>query len=297
MNLEERLKDMLVFDWDHLNAPLFASLFVIIVLMIVGIIIGIKARKAIKNEDYKRAPKGLLFWADAYYDYIANFTVSNMGNSSMIWSGYFFTLFAYLFIAFNSSLIGIPSVMDWLPGPLCLSVIMFAWIHIVAIKYQHWSYFKRYTDPIAIFLPINLVTMWSPIISTTMRMFGNALAGTVIMTLIQWATSSLSASIFSSMGASLEVVSATSSWASWWNSFPYWSGTILSPIPVGVLNIYFGLFSGFIQTTVFASLTALWIAQEKPADEDNIYLAFREVPSELIVNEQVKETNIVIGGN
>ncbi len=289
MNLEERLKDMLVFDWEHLNAPLFSSLLLILILIILGIVIGIKANKAVKNESYKHAPRGILFWADAYYDYVTNFTINNMGNSSAIWSGYFFTLFAYLFLAFNSSLFGFPSIMDWLPGPLCLSIIMFLWIHIIAIKYQHWSYLKRYIDPIPIFLPINLITMWSPIISTTMRMFGNALAGTVLITLIQWATSSLSAFIFSSLGASLQLQNVTGNWNNWWNSFPYWTGTILSPIPMGVLNIYFSLFSGFIQTLVFASLTALWIAQEKPQDENNIYLAFRPVPADLLVLGQNKE--------
>lgn len=289
MSLTERIKDMLVFDWDHLNAPLFSSLLIILVLMILGIIVGIKAKRAIKTGAYKHAPRGLLFWADAYYDYVSNFTVNNMGNSSKTWSGYFFTLFAYLFLAFNASLLGIPSLIDWLPAPLCLSIIMFLWIHIIAIKYQHWAYLKRYIDPIPVFLPVNLITMWSPIISTTMRMFGNALAGTVLITLIQWATSNLSATIFSALGASLQIQSVTGSWYNWWNSFPYWTGTILSPIPMGVLNIYFSLFSGFIQTLVFASLTSLWIAQEKPTDEDNVYLAFRPVPQNLLVLEQTKE--------
>ena len=289
MNLSERLKDMLVFDWDHINAPLFSSLFIILVLIILGIIIGVKANRAVKTGAYKHAPRGILFWADAYYDYISNFTVNNMGNSSKMWSGYFFTLFAYLFLAFNASLFGLPSLIDWLPAPLCLSVIMFLWIHIIAIKYQHWSYLKRYIDPIPIFLPVNLITMWSPIISTTMRMFGNALAGTVLITLIQWATSNLSATIFSSLGLSLEIQNVTGNWYNWWNSFPYWTGTILSPIPMGFVNIYFSLFSGFIQTLVFASLTSLWIAQEKPVDEDNVYLAFRPVPQDLLVLEQTKE--------
>lgn len=289
MDLSERIKDMFVFDWDHLNAPLFSSLLIILVLIILGIVIGVKATKAVKNGAYKHAPRGILFWADAYYDYITNFTVNNMGNSSKTWSGYFFTLFAYLFLAFNASLFGIPSLIDWLPGPLCLSIMMFLWIHIIAIKYQHWAYLKRYIDPIPIFLPVNLITMWSPIISTTMRMFGNALAGTVLITLIQWATSNLSATIFSALGAPLTIQGVTGSWYNWWNSFPYWTGTILSPIPMGVLNIYFSLFSGFIQTLVFASLTSLWIAQEKPADEDNVYLAFRPVPQDLLVLEQTKE--------
>ena len=289
MSLSDRIKDMFVFDWEHLNGPLFSSLLLILILMILGIIIGIKANKAVKNGSYKHAPRGILFWADAYYDYITNFTVSNMGKSSQIWSGYFFTLFAYLFLAFNASLLGIPSVMDWLPGPLCLSLIMFFWIHAIAIKYQHWAYLKRYIDPIPIFLPVNLITMWSPIISTTMRMFGNALAGTVIITLVQWATSSLSATIFSALGAPLALPGIASNWQGWWNSFPYWTGSFLAPIPMGVLNIYFSLFSGFVQTTVFASLSALWIAQEKPECEENVYLAFREVPTELLIRGQVNE--------
>lgn len=296
VDLSERLKDMLTFDLEHLVGPLFSSLLIIVVLLILGSVIGIKANKAVKNGDYKKAPRGILFWADAYYDYVSNFTISNMGNSSKLWSGYFFTLWAYLFIAFNVSLLGVPSVIDWLPGPLCLSIIMFFWIHVIAIKYQHWSYLKRYIDPIPVFLPVNLITMWSPIISTTMRMFGNALAGTVIITLLQWALSSLSATLFTSMGASLEVVSATSSWSSWWNSFPYWTGTILSPIPIGILNAYFSLFSGFVQTMVFASLSSLWIAQEKPMDEDNVYLAFRPVPKELLAYEQKDLKTEVIGG-
>ncbi|HBE98640.1 MAG TPA: hypothetical protein DDW18_01125, partial [Firmicutes bacterium] len=76
MSLEERIKDMFVFDWDHLNAPLFSSLLIILVLMVLGILVGMKARKAIKKGAYRHAPKGILFWADAYYDYVSNFTVN-----------------------------------------------------------------------------------------------------------------------------------------------------------------------------------------------------------------------------
>ena len=283
MNLSEKLKEMLIFDWAHIDAPLFSSLLIMLVLVILGVIVGIKAKLAIKKEGYKHAPRGILFWADAYYDYVTKFAVQNMGRNHMIWGGFFFTLFAYLFIAFNASLFGIPSLIDWLWAPLSLAIITFVLIHAVAIKYQHWSYFKRYIDPIPIFLPVNLITMWSPIISTTMRMFGNCLAGTVLITLIQWATSNLSASIFSSFGVSLQITGIPANWNSFFNSFPYWTGTLLSPIPMGVLNLYFSLFSGFIQTTVFASLTALWIAQEMPPEEDNVYVPFERVPADLLV--------------
>lgn len=42
---------------------------------------------------------------------------------------------------------------------------------------------------------------------------------------------------------------------------------ILGPILIGVFNLYFGLFSGFIQTLVFSSLNAVWISQEMPEDD------------------------------
>lgn len=287
----DRLNDMFKFGWEWLDAPLFSSLLVMLVLLILGVVIGIKAHKAVKKGQYKEAPRGLLFWADAYYDYVTNFTVGNMGKSSMAWSGYFWVLFAYLFLSFNASLFGIPSVIDWLPAPLCLAVIMFTLIQVTAIKYQHWHYFHRYIEPIAAFLPVNLITMWSPIISTTMRMFGNCLAGTIIITLVQWALSNASAAIFSAMNVSLTIPGIADNWQAWWNTFPYWTGTILSPIPMGVLNLYFSLFSGFVQTLVFCSLTSLWIAQEKPTDEEQTYVDLARIPSDLLV-EQAKESSI-----
>lgn len=271
---KDKIADMFKFGWEYIDAPLFSSLFVMLVVMILATIIGIKAKKAIKNEDYKRAPKGILFWADAYFSYLSKFVTNNMGSGASIYTGYFFTLFAYLFLAFNASLLGIPSVMDWLWAPLCLALVMFSLIQVVALKYQHWGYFHRYIEPIPVFLPINLVTMWSPIISTTMRMFGNCLAGSVIVGLLQWATSGLSNTIMNAMGASSIIPGISAEWYSWWNSSPYWTGIWLSPIPMGILNSYFSLFSGFIQTLVFASLTALWVAQERPNDEATLFVEF-----------------------
>ena len=45
------------------------------------------------------------------------------------------------------------------------------------------------------------------------------------------------------------------------------AGLILAPIPMGILNLYFGLFSAYVQTTVYAFLCALWFAAERPEEE------------------------------
>ena len=170
-----------------------------------------------------------------------------MGKKPGNYTGYFMGLFAYLFLAFIWSITGMPSVIDTLIIPFTLSVVMFILIQATALRYQHWGYFHRYIEPVVLWLPINLLTMWTPIISTSLRMFGNALAGSVIIGLVNWATKSASMAIFSFMGEAGQI--------------------ILGPILIGVFNLYFGLFSGFIQTLVFSSLNAVWISQEMPEDD------------------------------
>jgi F-type H+-transporting ATPase subunit a len=113
-------------------------------------------------------------------------------------------------------------------------------------------------EPIFVFLPVNLITMWAPIISTTMRMFGNCLSGTILIGLIQWALGSASSAIFGAFG-----VVGTIGTSPFWND-PGWTSIFLAPGPVGLLNSYFSLFSGFIQTLVFTTLSAIWISQEMP---------------------------------
>ena len=238
------------FDWD-LDGSLFCSLFVMLIILVLAIIVGVKATKGYKNKDYLKKPKGLMHLAEIYFQYIDNFTISNMGIENRAWGGYLFTLFLYLCLSFFWGATGFPSITDWLAAPLCLSLIMFTLIQVTAIRYQHFSYFHRYIEPFAVFLPINLVTMWAPILSTTMRIFGNSISGWVVLGLIQWALGNVSTML-------VNLVAGTTAG---------WTGIFLAPIPMGVLNLYFTLFSGAIQTLVFGSLNAIWIANEIPHKE------------------------------
>jgi F-type H+-transporting ATPase subunit a len=120
-------------------------------------------------------------------------------------------------------------------------------IHGVAIYYQKWKYFKRYTAPVAFFLPINLVTMWSPLLSLSFRLFGNALAGWILMAIVYDALQGLSAMIFSFLPVGLNSIFIAPFIASW-------------------LHIYFDLISASIQTIVFITLSMIFIGQEVPFD-------------------------------
>jgi len=232
------------FDWD-LSGSIISSLIIMAIVAVLAVVVGILARR----QDPLKTSKGLLFLAEMYVDKLTAWVKSNMGDGWENFPGYFLGLTSYLFLAFIWSITGLPSVIDYLAVPLSLAVVMFVLIHFTAIRFQHWSYFHRYIDPVFLFLPINLLTMWTPILSTTLRMFGNALSGTIVIGLVGWALENASGALFSnSLGA---------------------AGIIwFAPIPIGVLNLYFALFSGFIQTLVFASLNAVWIAQERPVQDE-----------------------------
>ena len=230
------------FDFN-ISGPLITSLTIMLIVAILAIIIGIKARRA----DPLKRPKGILLLAEIYVDWLDNWTEANMGVKTKYWAGYFMGLFSYLFLAFIWSITGLPSVMDYLVVPFSLSLVMFVLIQFTALRYQKWGYFHRYVEPLKIWLPLNLITMWTPIVSTSLRMFGNALAGSAVIGLVNWALKNVSSMLFSFLGEA--------------------GSMALSPIPIAVLNLYFALFSGFIQTLVFASLNAVWIGQEMPSTD------------------------------
>ena len=78
-------------------------------------------------------------------------------------------------------------------------------------------------------------------------MFGNAIAGWALLTIVENALTGLSSQLFSFIQNE-------------------WSGIFLAPIPLAILHAYFDLFSGLIQTSVFISLTAIFIGQEIPEE-------------------------------
>ena len=235
----------------RISGATISSLTVMAIVAILAITVGIMARR----HDPMKPAKGLLALACIFHDWLEGWTRGIMGHGPRNWPGYFMCLFTYLFMAFSWSITGFPSIIDTMVLPLGLSLVMFFLIQFTALRYQKFGYFHRYIEPIPLFLPINLVTMWTPIISTTLRMFGNCLAGSVVIGLVNWALKNVSISVFSS-------------WASAYsNPLDSPAAIWFSIVPIAVLNLYFGLFSGFIQTLVFASLNGVWIGNEITSDE------------------------------
>ncbi|MFA6370711.1 MAG: F0F1 ATP synthase subunit A, partial [Bacilli bacterium] len=241
---------MFLFDfswsWEPSIVPeVYASLIVVVIVLILGIIIAIKA----KRTDPLAKPKGLINVVEIGVSTFDNMTKNSMGSKYQGMAPYWLAVAIYMFLAFTLGLIGLPTPMANIVTPLSLALVTFIMIHIVAMRAQKWRYFKRFIEPFPLFLPINLISMWSPLISLTFRLLGNALAGFSLMGLVYWALGGLSNALF---GALLGPAGSI----------------ILPPLVTPFLHLYFDLFSAVIQIIVFISLSMMFIAKEDEQAED-----------------------------
>ena len=237
-----------------------SSLIVILIILILSIIIAIQAH----FQDPLKKPKGLLLLAEIGVKFFDNFAGELVGGALPNFGGFVMGVAVYLFLAFIFGLTGLPSPVTYMAVPLSLGLTTFLLIHFTSARFTKWRYFKRYVDPFPVFLPINLISMWAPLLSLTLRLFGNAVAGWVLLTIVESALRDASAQLFSFMPVVESGIAVGN-----------WNEIFLSPIPTAILHAYFDLFSGLIQTVVFIFLTTIFVGQE--------------IPEELIVNPLTTE--------
>lgn len=221
-----------------------SSLIVMGIIAILCIIIGIQAH----FQDPLKKPKGLLLLAEIGVKFFDNFANNLVGGALPNMGALVMGIAVYLFLSFLFGLTGLPSPVGCMAIPLSLGLTTFLLIHITSIRFTKMRYFKRYVDPFPVFLPINLISMWSPLLSLSLRLFGNAVAGGTLMTLIYSAFTNLGANVITFANESLKV------------------GSFFAPFITPVLHAYFDLISGFIQVTVFISLTTIFVGQEIPEE-------------------------------
>ena len=199
-----------------------------------------------KTVDPLAKPKGIMLIAEWVVSTIQSLVARNMGKHFRHLEAYFLSLMLYVFIGFIFGLTGLPSPISYYMNTFTIVLSAFVLIHFTALKTNGWKYFKRFVEPFVVFLPINIFSVWAPLISMSFRIFGNMLAGVILMTLAYGFLGYMSTAIFSFLPEGLNSI-------------------LLAPLVAPWLHLYFDLFSAFIQTLVFISLSMLLIAQEGPS--------------------------------
>ncbi len=200
----------------------------IVMLIILGF--AVAARIAIRHAS--EYPTGFQNVVELLVETIDGMVEKSMGVHAKKFRNYIGTIFIFIFISNISGLFGLrPPTADY-GVTLPLGLITFGLIQYNNIKYNKFGAFTGLFKPLPFLFPINLIGEIAVPFSLSLRLFGNVLSGTVMMSLIY---------------------SLLSKFAIGWPGF---------------LHIYFDVFSGAIQTYVFCMLTMVFVSDKMPASSE-----------------------------
>lgn len=196
-----------------------ACLFIVIMMLVIFCLL---ANRAVKHAT--EVPGAFQNVVELVVEMLDNMIKGVMGKNAAAFANYIGILFMFILLSNISGLFGLrPPTADY-GVTLALGLITFTLITFNKFKYQKVSgVIKGLCDPWPIWAPINIIGDIAVPISLSLRLFANVLSGTVMMALIYGLL-----------------------------------GWIATAWPAA-LHVYFDLFSGAIQTYVFAMLTMTYI--------------------------------------
>ena len=219
------------------------TVYYIIAITMAIIAILFYANIQIKKYDPLDKPKGivlLLMMGVTTVDKMVNDQTNEIIAENL--GPYIGTLTVYLVLSNISGLIGFDPPTANYSVTLTLAMITVFLIEKNAIKFNGLkNYLKGFFKPFAPFFLMNVVGKVAPLISMSMRLFGNIMTGGVIMGLVYSFTA---------------MVSGLVPFLGFFN----FVGVVVAP----ALHFYFDLFAGLIQTYIFISLTIAFIGKELP---------------------------------
>lgn len=187
------------------------------------------------TRNYEKIPKKVQNVVEMIVDVIINLTKQTMGPDKVRFAPYVGTILIFLAVANTVGIIGIRPPTADLNTTMALSIITFCMINYNAVKTKGVvGRLKGLTEPMIFLTPINILGEVATPISLGFRLFGNLAGGLIIMDLVFGVLKGLSTALFGP------------------NALPIFQ--LALPIP---LNFYFDIFSGLLQSFIFAMLTMI----------------------------------------
>lgn len=216
-----------------IQPELVFSLIIMTILSIFFVLVGRK----VKVADPTKRPKGVVLVCETGVKMIQDYMETLMPSKfSKNYYPYFAMTFIYIFISNISGLFGFEAPTSNYSITLAITIITFTLIQYNALKTKGvFTYIKDIIWP-----PTNILGTLAPLISLSMRLFGNIVAGSILLSLIYSFTGYLSQYVI--------------------------NFNFLGPVIAPIFHAYFDVFAGFIQTLVFVTLSSILISLEASED-------------------------------
>jgi F-type H+-transporting ATPase subunit a len=220
----------------HVMSIIIITIFLLVFMVIIN--------TKIKKADPLKKPEGLVLAVILFVSTIDKFAVDMFGEKMKSLAPYIGYLAVYLFSANIFGLLGFtPPPTSNLSVTLSFGISTFLIIRYYGIKFNGWGHLTSLFKPFLL-SPINIIGEIAFPFTLSLRLFGNILSGTLIMTLVYTGIAGGFNFILTTIfGSNLGI------------------GELFAPfVGVPFLHIYFDLFSGFIQTFVFILLSSVFIS-------------------------------------
>lgn len=149
------------------------------------VIFALIANRAIRKADPTKAPGAFLNVVELLVEKLDGLLLTNMGAKlGPKFANYVGSLFGFILLCNLSGLFGLrPPTADY-GVTLPLALITFFLIQYQGIKAQKWGKLKGLFEPVFVFFPVNLISELATPLSMSLRLFGNLLSGTIMISLV-----------------------------------------------------------------------------------------------------------------
>lgn len=200
--------------------PVYESVVVTWIIMAVLIVIAFIFTRNLRIDHISKRQA----IAELVYTKLTGLVSGMIGEKGISYVPYLTTVLLYIGVANVIGLFGFKSPTKDLNVTIALAVMSIILVEAAGIYHlglKKWL--KKFTQPVVIVTPINILEVFTRPLSLCMRLFGNVLGAFVIMELIK----------------------------------------IIVPVIIpAVFSVYFDLFDGLLQAYVFVFLTSLYISEE-----------------------------------
>lgn len=216
------------FEFNFFGFPVSINTSQVTTVIVMGfiLILAFIARRAVLNGDPDN-PGMIQNVTEMLVEFLDGLVSSGMGKRAKTYRNFILTLMIFICISNISGIFGLrPPTADF-AVTFGMGIIVFFIIQYVNFKNNGFGAITGLFQPLPVLFPINLIGEFANPISLSLRLFGNVVGGTIMLGLyyglLPW---------FAKLG-----------------------------IPA-FLHAYLDLFSGVIQTYVFAMLTMVWITDK-----------------------------------
>lgn len=210
-----------------------------LILCVLFAIFFVWAGKQFERADVRKAPTGILLICEIVVDLCKSIIGDNLKENTKRFMPFLGTLIMLMSVSNLLGLLGLQPPTSNVSVNISLAVMMFLMIQYNAIKKAGlMARIKELAQPFWVMTPLNIIGEFALPVSLSMRLFGNILAGTIIMMLVY--------TVFKVL-------------------MPY--GPLLYVV-IPFLHLYFDVFSGLLQTYIFFTLTSFFLSEQVCEEEE-----------------------------